>query len=411
MAILNVDEQLEIICEGTEEVIPLDELRAKIKRSIAEKKPLRVKLGLDPTAPDIHLGHTVVLKKLRQFQKLGHRAVLIIGDFTALVGDPSGKSEIRKPLNSKEIEANARTYTDQAFKILDSSPEKIEIVLNSEWLGKLSTKDILKLTSCYTVARMLQRDDFSSRYSSGKPISIAEFLYPLLQGMDSITIRADVELGGTDQKFNLLVGRELQKEYSQESQVIITTPLLEGVDGVQKMSKSLGNYIGVTEGPDEIFGKTMSIPDELMIRYYRLVSDATKAEVDEIERELKKGTLHPAKLKRDLARRIVALYHGKKKARKAEEEFDRIFKERQLPSEVSDVVLPLEAFKDGKVWVVRMLTVANLAKSSSEARRLIEQGGVKLNQVVLKDADINIEIKDGDLVQVGRRKFAKFRLS
>ncbi len=408
---LSVDEQLEIICDGAEEVIPLGELREKLKKSISKKEPLRVKLGLDPTAPDIHLGHTVVLKKLRQFQDLGHKAVLIIGDFTALIGDPSGKSETRKPLTPEKIGDNAKTYTEQAFKILDSDPEKIEIVRNSEWLGRMQIQDILKLTSSYTVARMLERDDFSQRYQTGKPISIVEFLYPLLQGMDSIAVRADVELGGTDQKFNLLVGRELQREYGKEPQAIITTPLLEGTDGVQKMSKSLGNYIGVTESPDEIFGKTMSIPDELMIKYFRLVTTLSKDKVDEIEKGLKERELHPAEVKRELARKIVAMYHGEKVADEAVRQFNRIFKEKQLPSELKEVVLPPDVFKDGKVWAVKMLTTTGLTESSSEARRLIAQRAVKLNESVIEDADLNVEVKNGDVLQVGRRKFARIRIN
>ncbi len=408
---LSVDEQLEIICDGAEEVIPLGELREKLKKSISKKEPLRVKLGLDPTAPDIHLGHTVVLKKLRQFQDLGHKAVLIIGDFTALIGDPSGKSETRKPLTPEKIEDNAKTYTEQAFKILDSDPEKIKIVQNSEWLGRMQIQDILKLTSSYTVARMLERDDFSQRYQTGKPISIVEFLYPLLQGMDSIAVRADVELGGTDQKFNLLVGRELQREYGKEPQAIITTPLLEGTDGVQKMSKSLGNYIGVTESPGEIFGKTMSIPDELMIKYFRLVTTLSKDKVDEIEKGLKEEKLHPAEVKRELARKIVAMYHGEKVADEAVRQFNRIFKEKQLPSKLKEVVLPPDVFKDGEVWAVKMLTTTGLAKSSSEARRLIAQRAVKLNESVIEDADLNVEVKNGDVLQVGRRKFARIRIN
>lgn len=407
---MSIKKQLKIICEGAEDILPLEDLEVKLRRLVEEKRPLRIKLGLDPTAPDIHLGHTVVLRKLRQFQDLGHLAILIIGDFTAMIGDPSGRSEIRKPLTAKEIAINAQTYQEQAFKVLDSSPEKIKVVRNSEWLEKMGIADVLRLASCYTVARMLERDDFSARYKNGQSISIVEFLYPLLQGMDSIAIEADVELGGTDQKFNLLVGRELQRAYGQEPQVILTMPLLEGTDGTQKMSKSLGNYIGVDEPPKEMFGKIMSIPDELMIKYFRLLTNISWSEIDSMERDLAGGKLHPVQLKRRLGRGIVTMYHNKEAAERAVREFDLVFKEKELPSEVPESVLPPELLKDGKIWIVKLVTCIGFAKTNSEARRLIEQRGVRLNNEVISSSEVDVAISDGDILRVGKRKFAKLRI-
>ncbi len=406
---LSVEEQLKIAREGAEDILPIEDLEVKLRRSGKEKRPLRIKLGLDPTAPDIHLGHTVVLRKLRQFQDLGHLAILIIGDFTAMIGDPSGRSEIRKSLTVEEIAINAQTYQEQAFKILDPSPKKIKIVYNSEWLKKMGMADVLRLTSSYTVARMLERDDFFTRYKKGQSISIAEFLYPLLQGMDSIAIEADVELGGTDQKFNLLIGRELQRAYGQEPQVILTMPLLEGIDGTQKMSKSLGNYIGVDEPPEEIFGKIMSIPDELMIKYFRLLTDISWSEIDSMEKDLAEDKLHPAQLKRRLGHNIVAMYHNKKAAERAAREFDLVFKEKEPPSEVPEFVLSPELLKDGRIWIVKLLTCIGFARTNSEARRLIEQRGVRLNNEVISSSEVDVKISDGDILQVGKRKFARLR--
>jgi len=420
-----LDKQLEQICTGTEEVLPIEELRSKLEKSAKTKVPLRVKLGLDPTAPDIHLGHTVVLKKLRQFQDMGHLAILIIGDFTAMVGDPSGKSETRKQLSEEEVVNNAETYAKQAFKILDPDPNKIQLVRNSTWLSKMSMADVLKLTASYTVARMLERDDFCLRYRDGVPISIVEFFYPLLQGMDSIAIKSDIELGGTDQKFNLLVGRDLQRAYDQEPQVIITTALLEGIDGTQKMSKSLGNYIGVTESAEEMFGKTMKIPDELMIKYYRLVTGLTANEVDEIEEGLKAERLHPNEIKRRLAGEIIKQFYDENAAQQAEEVFDAKHLKVPLRDEVSiadriellekhgqieEVAVPSAELKDGKIWIVRLITLTGFAKSNGEARRLIEQGGVRLNDRVINSADEDIEILGGEIIQIGKRKYAKLKL-
>lgn len=423
--IMSIDEQLKMICEGTEEVLPIDDLKQKLEDSKKTGKPLKVKLGLDPTAPDIHLGHTVVLKKLRQFQDLGHKAILLIGDFTAMVGDPSGKSVTRKQLSEKEVLRNAETYVKQAFKILDSNPEKMELVRNSEWLGKMNMAEVLRMASSYTVARMLERDDFSLRYKDGVPISIVEFIYPLLQGMDSVAIEADIELGGTDQKFNLLVGRDLQKAYGQEPQVIITTALLEGIDGVQKMSKSLGNYIGVTESPEDIFGKTMSIPDDLMIKYFRLGTDLLKTEIDEIKKGLKEEKLHPNEAKRRLGKEIVNRFYTPEAAEKAEEIFnakhllspaksgnnstDRI-KLLEESGQISEVEVPSDQLKDGKIWIVRLIILAGFAKSNSEARRLVQQGGVRIDGRVIESVDEEIRLSGGDLLQVGKRKYAKVSL-
>lgn len=407
------EKQLEVILSGVEEVIPLDDLKEKLKRSLEKKAPLRVKLGLDPSAPDIHLGHAVVLRKLRQFQDLGHLAILIVGDFTGTIGDPSGQIEKRKQLSKEEVRKNAETYVQQLLKVLDK--KRTEVVYNSTWLKKLTMGEVLRLTACYTVARMLERDDFSLRYTQGKPISILEFMYPLLQGYDSVMVKADVELGGTDQKFNLLVGREVQKEYSQDPQVVLTTPLLEGTDGVQKMSKSLGNYIGITEPPEEIFGKVMSLPDDLVVRYFRLATDLTDKEVDSIESGLKSGNLHPGEIKRRLGREVVTLYYSQEAANQAEEVFDAKFKPGRATMEARvsiapEKVVPKQFFKNGKVWVVKLLRHLDFAKTNSEARRLIEQGAVKLNDEVVASPDAEIQIVEGDLVQVGKRKIARLKI-
>ncbi len=421
----NVDEQLAVICEGAEEVLPLEDLKSKLDKSVQSGIPLRVKLGLDPTAPDIHLGHTVVLKKLRQFQDLGHMAILIIGDFTAMVGDPSGKSETRKQLSEEEVVKNAETYAKQAFKILDSNPQKIQLVRNSTWLGKMSMEDMLKLTSSYTVARMLERDDFSLRYQDNAPISIVEFIYPLLQGMDSIAIKSDVELGGTDQKFNLLVGRDLQRAYGQDPQVIITATLLEGTDGSQKMSKSLGNYIGVTESPEEIFGKTMSIPDELMVKYYKLVTNLPADEVDKIEKGLKEEKLHPSEIKRRLGQVLVAHFHDEEAARRAEKVFnakhiavslhdevgitDRI-KLLEEQGQIKEVAISSADLNKGKMWIVKVVKLAGFAKSNGEARRLVEQGAVKVDDRVIDSSVKELDISGDEILQVGKRRFARLKL-
>jgi len=398
-------EQMEILCGGAEEVLPLDEFKVKFKRSIDENRPLMVKYGVDPTSPDLHIGHAVSLRKLRQFQKMGHKVILLIGDFTARIGDPSQRSVTRPQLSEDEIKLNAKTYTKQAFKILD---EKATIIdHNSRWFSMMSFEDILKLTANFTVARLLERDDFYKRYQENLPIGLHEFLYPVMQGYDSVMLKSDIELGGTDQKFNMLAGRNLQKVYGQKPQVVITMPILEGIDGIQKMSKSLGNHVGLTDKPDDMFGKVMSIPDELMVKYFRLTTGLSKEEIETIKKGLRDGSLHPAEIKRRLAHEIVAQYHGSKMADTAEKEFDAIFKERALPMDIPEANLPSELFEDGKIWIVRLLTYIGFARTNGEARRLIEQGGVKLNNELIESTEINVAVYSGDILQVGKRRFAK----
>ncbi|MCG0277489.1 MAG: tyrosine--tRNA ligase [Thermanaeromonas sp.] len=395
-----VARQLSIIRRGAAEIIPEEDLEKKIRHSLRTGRPLKVKLGLDPTAPDIHLGHTVVLHKLRQFQELGHQVVIIIGDFTGRIGDPTGRSETRRQLSEEEVKANAETYKEQIFKILD--PGRTEVVFNSSWLGKLTFSEVIELAAKVTVARMLEREDFSKRFEEGRPIGIHEFFYPLMQGYDSVVLRADVELGGTDQKFNLLMGRTLQREYGQEPQVALMMPILPGLDGVQKMSKSLGNYIGVNEPPQEMYGKTMSLPDELMLLYFELVTTISLEELEDLRRRLAAGTLHPRDAKMYLAREIVKLYHGEAAALQAEAGFRRVFQERELPEEMPEVEI-----HEARMWVPRLLVRCGLAPSTSEARRLILQGAVKLNGVKIGDPEADIEISPGDVLQVGRRKFVR----
>ncbi len=378
---------LEIIRRGTVEVISPEELKEKLNR----RKPLRVKFGADPTAPDIHLGHTVVLQKLKQFQNLGHQIVFIIGDFTARIGDPSERSEARKPLTTEEIKKNAKTYQKQVFKILDKG--KTEVLFNSRWLDKMSSSDVLELSSHSTVAQMLARADFKERFNRETDISILEFIYPLLQAYDSIQVKADVEIGGTDQKFNLLMGRQLQRDFNQEPQVIITMPLLEGTDGVRKMSKSYGNYIGITEPPKEIFGKIMSISDELMVKYYELLTEENLEEVKK---------MHPRQAKAKLAKELVQKYYSETEAEKTEEEFEKVFVKRELPKEIKEIRI-----REKKIWVVDLLVKAGLAISKNEAKRLINQGSVKINQKRIKDSDMDLLMDKEYIVQVGKRKFRR----
>lgn len=406
---LSADQQLKKIAEGAVEILPVEDLKKKLARSLKTAKPLNIKLGVDPTAPDLHLGHAVPLRKLRQFQELGHLVTLIIGDFTALIGDPSGRSATRPPLTPDEIEAHAKTYIEQAYKILD--PAMMTMRRNSEWLNPLNFADILRLASQFTVARLLERDDFFNRYKNEQPISLHEFLYPVAQAYDSVAVKADVEIGGTDQKFNLLAGRELMEKMNLEPQVCLTLPLLEGTDGVQKMSKSYGNYVGLTEPPNEQFGKVMSIPDELMIRYFRLCTPMPYQEIDVIEAGLKDGRLHPAQVKRRLAHEIVRLYYDEAAADAAQAEFDRIFKEKELPSEMPEFKITSDLLKDGKIWIVKLITTVGFASSNGEARRLIEQGGVRLNGGAVTSPDAELVVKDGDILQVGKRKFAKLVVS
>lgn len=401
-----IERQLKIIKRHTVDVLPEDELVAKLERSLKENRPLKVKLGVDPTAPDLHLGHAVVLRKLRDFQDLGHTAILLIGDYTGLIGDPSGRKVTRPVLSEEEIKKNTETYVEQAFKILD--PEKTVIDYNSRWLKPLSFADVIRLCGKFTVARLLERDDFEQRMNTEQPIFLHELLYPVMQAYDSVMLEADVELGGTDQKFNLLAGRDLQLAMGQEPQVIVTMPLLEGLDGVRKMSKSYGNYIAFNDPPNEMFGKVMSIPDEMITRYYALVLFYDEEKIEEIMEGLASGKLHPAEVKRDLAEEIVAFYHGREAAKRAREEFDRVFKAKELPAEIPEYKVRKELFNEnGKVWIVKLLKESGLAASNSEARRLIEQGGVKLNGEVVKDHSLEFVPKDGDILKVGKRKFLK----
>jgi tyrosyl-tRNA synthetase len=399
---MTVAEQMEIIKRGAVEILVEKELVEKLEKSVKSGVPLKIKAGFDPTAPDLHLGHTVLLHKLRQFQKLGHEVYFLIGDFTGMIGDPTGKSETRKALTREDVLKNAESYKEQVFKILD--PKLTKVVFNSEWLGKLSASDMIALASKYTVARMLEREDFSNRFSNQLPISIHEFMYPLVQGYDSVALKADVELGGTDQKFNLLVGRELQREWGQAPQSVITMPLLEGLDGVNKMSKSLGNYIGINEPADEIYGKIMSISDELMLRYYELLSDLTLSEIEKLQSELKDGTMHPMAAKKQLAREMVGRYHGVESAEIADENFIKRFRDNQTPEDMPEFVLASEG---NKVMLCKVLTEAGLTKSNSEGRRSIQGGGVKVNGEKVSDENKEIDCTGEYIIQVGKRRFAK----
>mgnify|MGYP001112122450 CR=1 FL=1 len=398
------EKQLEIIKRGTVEIILEEDLKKKLERAYKENKSLRIKVGFDPTAPDIHLGHTVLLEKMRQFQELGHEVIFLIGDFTGMIGDPSGKTETRKPLTREEVLKNAETYKEQVFKILDS--KKTVIMFNSEWFNKMTALDMCRLAGAETVARMLEREDFKKRFTEGRPISILEFLYPLLQAYDSVYLKADIELGGTDQKFNLLMGRQLMKIYGMEEQVIITMPLLEGLDGVQKMSKSLGNYIGINEPADEMFGKIMSINDELMLKYYELLSHISVQELEELKREIKEGKLNPRDAKEALAVEIVTRYHGRELAEKAKERFIKLFREKDIPEDILEVEIKDEG--EG-VWIPKIIKEQGLSKSTSEAIRLIKQNAVKINNEVVDNSDT--KLKKGDyIIKVGKKKFLRVRI-
>jgi len=394
----DVDEQFAQLTGRAAEVIPGDELRTNLQRSIREGSPLRVKLGIDPSRPDLHLGHAVVLDQLRRFQDLGHTAVLIVGDFTGRVGDPSGQSETRPMLSAEELEANARTYFEQAGRVLDM--DRAEVRRNSEWLAPMAMADVLRLAASYTVARMLEREDFRTRFEAEKPISVVEFLYPLMQAMDSVAIRADVEIGGTDQTFNLLVGRDIQRAYGQEPQVVLTMPLLEGTDGVRKMSKSYDNAVGLTDRPDDMFGKLMRIPDDLLERYLRLT---TEEAFDPEE--------HPHVQKLRLARAVVDRYHGHGAGAAAEARWDRVHRDRELPEEMDEVDLPPSSVVEGRVWLPRLLAELGVAGSTSQGRRLIGQGGVRIDGTPVEDAEAewDPEALRGHVVQVGRRTFVRIR--
>ena len=397
---ISAAEQFRLISHGVADLLPEDEFKKKLEKSVATNTPLIIKLGLDPTAPDIHLGHTVVLRKLKLFQDFGHKVVILIGDFTARIGDPTGKSVTRPPLTEEQVMTNAKTYQEQIFKVLD--PEKTEVRFNSEWLSKLDFADVLKLASKYTVARMLERDDFHKRYTEGRPISIHEFMYPLMQGYDSVALKADVEFGGTDQTFNLLMGRHLQGEEGMPEQTIITMPILEGLDGVQKMSKSLGNYIGISEAPSEMYGKAMSIPDELMMRYFMLVTDMSIEEQEQLSKDLESGAAHPRDVKMKLAHTIVRLYHGEDAANFGQEEFVRVFQKHAMPTDIPEYKM---AITDEAVFVPQLLSDAGLTASNGEARRSIKAGAFKIDGE--KCNEEHIVLKDGMVLQVGKRKFIK----
>jgi tyrosyl-tRNA synthetase len=396
LIVKQVNEQLQLIRRGAVEVLPEEELVQKLKRG----RPLRIKTGFDPTAPDLHLGHTVLIQKMKQFQNLGHEVIFLIGDFTGMIGDPSGKLETRKQLTREEVAKNAETYKDQIFKILD--PQKTIIEFNHSWMEKLDAVSLIELSAKYTVARMLEREDFKQRYQKQQPISIHEFLYPLIQGYDSVVLKADVELGGTDQRFNLLIGRELQREYGQEPQVVLTMPLLEGTDGVHKMSKSLGNYIGINEPPEEMFGKLMSISDELMWRYYELLSDTNLSEIQKQRSEVEAGSLHPMEVKKRLATELVERFHGPAAARSARDYFETRYQKNAVPKEIR------KQFPASRpIWICRLLVDLDFAKSSSEARRLIAQSAVRVDGQVI--SDVNFEF-NGDLhrvVEVGKNRIAQ----
>lgn len=402
MSMLPAEEQLALIKEKTAEIITEEELLQKLKKSVAENKPLQCKLGIDPSAPDLHLGHAVVLHKIKLFQDLGHDITIILGDFTGRIGDPTDRSETRKQLSEEEVLANAKTYQDQIYKILDR--KKTRLVFNSQWLGKLTFSDVIELASTYTVARMLEREEFARRYRENQPISIHEFFYPLMQGYDSVAIMADIEFGATEQKFNLLMGRHLQREYGQEPQVALTMPILVGTDGVQKMSKSLGNYVGIAEPPAEIYGKIMSIADEIMPEYYRLATTLKPEQVEKVIAGLKEGTLHPRDAKMRLAREIVTLYHGAVAAGEAEAHFQKVFQKREIPREIPRYEFKLSA---DPVSLVSLLVNTGLVSSNSEARRLIQQGGVRINGRQARLIDQTFAQKEELVLQVGKRKFAR----
>ena len=397
---LPIDEQLAWLKTGTLDIVPEADLAAKLKRSRETGKPLRVKLGMDPTAPDLHLGHSVVLRKLRQFQQLGHEVYLIIGDFTAMIGDPSGRSETRKPLTPEDVAANAKTYADQVFRILD--PERTHLVYNNDWLGAMTFADVIRLTSRYTVARLLERDDFAKRFAANQPIAAHEFMYAFSQSYDSVHLQSDVELGGSDQRFNILMARDIQGSYGVEAQVGLFMPILVGTDGVQKMSKSLNNYVGISEEPQSMFDKLMSISDAMMPNYYQLLTDMPEAQYQDLISQ------NPMEAKKQLGAAIVATYHGEEAGPAARAEWERVHSKRELPQEIETKSIPADAFKeDGRIWIGRLLTAAGLAPSTREARRLVEGEAVQIDGEKVTDPDAEIEFRDGMIVQVGRRKFAR----
>jgi len=403
---MSVAEQMAVIRRGAVEILVEKELEEKLEKSLKSCVPLKIKAGFDPTAPDLHLGHTVLIHKLRQFQQLGHEVNFLIGDFTGMIGDPTGKSETRKVLTREDVLRNAETYKEQVFKILD--PEKTKVVFNSSWLNELGSGGMIALASKWTVARMLERDDFHKRFTGQQPISIHEFLYPLVQGYDSVALKSDVELGGTDQKFNLLVGRELQREWGMAPQCVLTMPLLEGLDGVNKMSKSLGNYIGINEPADEIFGKVMSTSDELMVRYYELLSDMPLSDLEKLKTGLKDGSVHPMAAKKALGREIVSRFHGALAGGEAEENFVKRFRDNEIPEDMPQVSYGLSG---GAVLLAKAMTDAGLTKSNGEGRRSIDQGGVKLNGEKVSNTNLELAASGEYIVQIGKRRFARIVVS
>jgi len=400
---MDIERQIEIIKRGAVDLVTEEELRDRLKKAHTENRPLRVKLGLDPTAPDLHLGHTVVLQKLKQFQELGHTAIFLIGDFTGMIGDPTGRIETRPALSKEELLANAETYKKQVFKILD--PEKTEIRFNSEWFEAMNASDMIRLCAKYTMARMMEREDFRNRFQNNIPISIHEFLYPLVQGYDSVALRADVELGGHDQIFNLYVGRDLQRAYGQEAQIIVTVPLLEGIDGLNKMSKSYGNYVGIDEPPDVMFGKLMSISDELMLKYYELLSDITIEELNSLKEGIKNGTVHPKDAKVRFAKEIIARFHSKEAAEAAHINFEKVFKEKEIPQDIETILIKKDEIER---WLPKLLLNAGMVSSTSEGKRMINQGAVMINGEKVKSEDT--PISDELVIKVGKRKFKKIIL-
>jgi tyrosyl-tRNA synthetase len=403
---LNLEEQLEYLTKGCVDVVPVEELKAKLEKSDATGEPLTIKVGFDPSAPDLHLGHTVVIRKMRHFQQLGHKVIFLIGDFTGLIGDPTGKKSTRPQLTRAEIEANAATYERQIYKLLDADATVIDF--NSRWLGELNSADWIRLAARVTVAQMLERDDFKRRYEAQQPIALHEFLYPLAQAYDSVALEVDVELGGTDQLFNLLVGRHLMREHDQEPQIVMTLPLLEGLDGVEKMSKSLGNYVAVEDEPFDMFGKLMSISDELMWKYWLLLTDRSSAEIEAERDHVASGGRHPMDVKKELARTIVAEFHSEDHAEAAQKEFERVFSARNLPQDIPEIDIEVDG---DTVLLAKAIVGAGLASSNSEARRLITQGGVKVEGEPVRDikATLGAETTEPVLVQVGKRKFARLR--
>ncbi len=397
----SIDEQIALIERGTVDCISRDELVKKLRKSQETGKPLKVKAGFDPTAPDLHLGHTVLLQKLKHFQDLGHDIYFLIGDFTGMIGDPTGKSETRKALTRADVEKNAESYKEQVFKILD--PEKTKIVFNSEWLGKLDSFEMIRLASELTVARMLEREDFKVRFENGKPISIHEFLYPLIQGYDSVAMEADVELGGTDQLFNVLMGRDLQRSRGQAPQVVLTLPLLEGLDGVNKMSKSLGNYIGITEPANDIYGKVLSLSDDLMFRYYDLLSDLRVEEIAALKKQMEAGEIHPKEVKKQLARELTARFYSSDEALKAEEHFEKVFRKKEVPDDIPEVSITGEE----DIWLPQLLVDTGLVKSTSEGRRMLKQNAVSLDGEKVTDMNRSVAPRGELLIKVGKRRFSK----